>query len=91
MDSLGADIPKVAYMPQGEEDVHAVIQAAHAASEFCDKPFIALSMGEEGLPSRICSGASGSAVTFASLSGQSAPGQINVSDMRALLKEFYSK
>lgn len=91
MDSMGADVPKAAYMPKGPEDVNTVIHAAKIAADYCDKPFIAISMGREGLPSRICSGQSGTAVTFAVASGASAPGQINVSDMRMLLQEFYSE
>ena len=89
MDRLGADIPKVAYMPQSEEDVQTVIRAAYDARECCKKPFIALSMGREGLITRICSGRAGTAVTFASVSGQSAPGQVSVSYMKYLLERYY--
>lgn len=91
MGNMGADIPKVAYMPRDPEDVNTVIHSAQVAADYCDKPFIAISMGQEGLPSRICSGQSGTAVTFAVARGASAPGQINVSGMRMLLEEFYSK
>lgn len=90
MDQMGADIPKVAYMPRSEEDVLAVIQAAQTAAEYCDKPFIALSMGEEGKPTRICSGNSGSAITFASAVEQSAPGQAGVAELIEHLKRFYN-
>ena len=89
MDRLGADIPKVAYMPQSEKDVQTVIRAAYDARECCKKPFIALSMGREGLITRICSGRAGTAVTFASVSGQSAPGQVSVSYMKYLLERYY--
>ena len=89
MDNIGADIPKVAYMPKDDEDVHAVVQAAQAAAEFISKPFIALSMGEAGLPTRICSGNSGSAITFAVASNPSAPGQISVKEMKKHLANYY--
>ena len=90
MDKLGADLPKVAYMPSGEEDVYKVIEAARVASEYCDKPFIALSMGDEGLPTRICNGQQGTAVTFASIGEASAPGQIEASRMKMMLERYYS-
>jgi 3-dehydroquinate dehydratase len=46
-------------------------------------------MGREGLITRICSGRAGTAVTFASVSGQSAPGQVSVSYMKYLLERYY--
>lgn len=91
MAEMGADIPKVAYMPRKPEDVDTVIHAAAIASEYFDKPFIALSMSAEGLPSRICNGQSGTAITFAAASGKSAPGQVDVSEMQELLRRFYNK
>ncbi len=91
MDKLGADLPKVAYMPQTEEDVYKVIEAARVTSEYCDKPFIALAMGDEGLPTRICCGQQGSAVTFATIGQASAPGQVEVNRMRTLLGKYYRK
>lgn len=91
MAEMGADIPKVAYMPRKHEDVDTVIHAAAVTSEYFDKPFIALSMSKEGLPSRICSGQSGTAITFAAASGKSAPGQVRVSEMQELLRRFYDR
>lgn len=90
MDKLGADIPKVAYMPNSEEDVHKVIEGARVAAEYCGKPFIAISMGDLGLPSRICSGRGGSAITFAIAGEASAPGQLPAEEMRRAIKEFYN-
>lgn len=89
MDSIGGDIPKVAYMPQTEEDVHTVIQAAHTAAEYTDKPFVAISMGELGTASRFCSGQSGSAITFATAGTSSAPGQVSVEEMGKHIAAFY--
>ncbi|GEM_PF-50878 len=89
MDSMGGDIPKVAYMPRTEEDVHTVIQAAHTAEEYLDKPFVAISMGELGTASRFCNGQSGSAITFASAGTSSAPGQVSVEEMRGHIAAFY--
>ena len=89
MDSMGGDIPKVAYMPRTEEDVHTVIQAAHTAEEYSERPFVAISMGELGTASRFCSGQSGSAITFATAAESSAPGQVSVEEMRGHIEAFY--
>lgn len=95
MERLGADLPKVAYMPLDSDDVHTLLEAASiVASKYLHKPFVAISMGEIGKESRICGGASGSAITFAappSLGGQSAtaPGQINAKDLAQCICEYY--
>lgn len=91
MAQMGADIPKVAYMPQCEDDVHTLLAAAADAEEKLDVPFIALSMGELGMPSRICGGSFGSCVTFgaSSLMG-TAPGQITTDRLSDYLQQYYS-
>jgi len=101
MERLGADLPKVAYMPLGEEDVKVLLEAARTmASQFMHKPFIAISMGDLGKESRLCGGALGSAITFAmapslssapSLGGQTttAPGQMKAQDLYRCICETY--
>ncbi len=95
MESLGADLPKVAYMPQTQEDVYALLEAARLISEeTLHKPFIAISMGEMGKESRICGGSFGSAITFAappSKNGQNAtaPGQMKATDLYRCICEYY--
>jgi len=95
MERLGADLPKVAYMPLAEEDVAVLLEAARIVSaEFMHKPFVAISMGEIGKQSRISGGAYGSAITFAaapSNDGQSvtAPGQIKAAELHKRICETY--
>jgi 3-dehydroquinate dehydratase-1 len=90
MQQMGADIPKVAYMPQSEDDVHTLLEAAADAQEILTVPFIALSMGQLGMPSRVCGGTFGSCITFgASSKAQTAPGQIAVHTLKEYLKKYY--
>lgn len=95
MERLGADLPKVAYMPLSKEDVNILLEAARiVSSEFMHKPFVAISMGEIGKESRICGGAFGAAITFAappSTDGQqvTAPGQMKASDLSRCICETY--
>jgi 3-dehydroquinate dehydratase-1 len=95
MERLGADLPKVAYMPLSIDDVKSLLEAARLASnEFMHKPFVAISMGEIGKESRICGGALGSAITFAappSPDGQraTAPGQMKASELHQCICETY--
>lgn len=80
---LGADVAKVAVMPQSMEDVHRLLGATLRASRALDIPVISMSMGGLGAVSRICGGVFGSALTFAVGSAASAPGQIAIEDVRA--------
>ncbi len=90
MREMGADIPKAAYMPRTEEDVYTLLEAAAEANEELDVPFIALSMGELGKPSRVCGGTFGSCVTFgASAALATAPGQIAAATLSEYLRQYY--
>lgn len=85
MEALGGDILKIAVMPERREDLLRMMQVSLQASQECLPPIIAISMGEMGVESRICCEAVGSAVTFASLSQASAPGQIPAGKLRQAL------
>lgn len=82
---LGADVAKVAVMPQGPEDVLTLLSATHRASQTLALPLISMSMGGLGAVSRVMGWMYGSAATFAVGQGSSAPGQIAVDELRALL------
>jgi 3-dehydroquinate dehydratase I len=96
MDRLGADLPKVAYMPLSHEDVATLLEAARVIStDVMFKPFVAISMGEIGQESRLAGGPFGAAITFAappSPDGQSttAPGQIEAVELYRRICETYS-
>ncbi len=87
MVNAGVEIPKLAVMPQAEEDVLRLMDASLAVKKkFPDKPLITMAMGELGAITRIAGKNSGSAVTFGCLGKASAPGQIEVSDLKKILE-----
>lgn len=81
--ALGADVAKVAVMPQSLEDVHRLLGATLRASRELPIPVISMAMGELGAVSRVCGGVFGSALTFAVGGAASAPGQMPIADVRA--------
>ncbi len=89
MQAMGADLPKVAYMPQEEKDVHQLLAAAQAYWKKNQRPFIALSMGALGQKTRLLAGKVGSRITFAAGKGATAPGQFPAQDMRQALENIY--
>ncbi|WP_010098850.1 type I 3-dehydroquinate dehydratase [Ornithinibacillus scapharcae] len=90
MQELGADIPKLAVMPKDTQDVIALLDATNTMrTKYADRPFVTISMGEEGLVSRLVGEVFGSAATFASGGRESAPGQIPVSPLRSVLEIFH--
>ncbi|MEO3988481.1 type I 3-dehydroquinate dehydratase [Pseudocitrobacter cyperus] len=86
MQELGADIPKIALMPQNRSDVLTLLSATLAMQEqFADRPIITMSMAKSGVISRLAGETFGSAATFGAVKKASAPGQISVSDLRTVL------
>lgn len=96
MHRLGADIAKIAVMPENKKDVITLLGAVEEITSKKDhKPIVAISMGQCGIISRLCAEAFGSALTFASVGNASAPGQIDAGEMHTILnlmhKAFVSK
>lgn len=86
MQELGADIPKIALMPQNRDDVLTLLAATLEMYEkHADRPLITMSMSKTGVISRLSGELFGSAATFGALKKASAPGQIAVKDLRAVL------
>ena len=85
MEALGADICKIAVMPQSPQDVLTLLDAAYSVFQTASVPLVAVSMGRFGAVSRIAGGMFGSAMTFAAAEKASAPGQINVGELRNIL------
>jgi 3-dehydroquinate dehydratase I len=81
----GADIGKVAVMPTSPADVLTLLYATSEASTSLDIPLISMSMGAYGSVSRMIGGVFGSALTFAVGKASSAPGQIPIDELRAVL------
>lgn len=82
---LGADISKLAVMPNCHGDVLNLLSASCLARKEVDIPLITVSMGEMGSLTRIVGGMFGSDLSFAVGSESSAPGQVPIEDMRKML------
>lgn len=88
--SLGADIVKVSYMPSCKGDVLTLISAAeNMSSSFSVCPIIAISMGHLGTISRILGEFIGSAITFAAINKISAPGQLPIEGLTTMLNTLH--
>lgn len=86
MDQNGADIPKIAVMPERERDVLILLSAMLRYREIGGKkPIIAMSMGGQGAVSRLAGEIFGSAVTFATVGQASAPGQVPIDEAKQVL------
>jgi 3-dehydroquinate dehydratase-1 len=85
---LGADVAKIAVMPQSPDDVLRWLSVSQRVSQMLPIPIISMSMGSLGVMSRIFGGVFGSALTFASSAGASAPGQLPIEDLRAILNRL---
>ena len=87
MQEYGADITKIAVMPNSEEDVLTLISATLEMKKTeADRPFVTISMGSLGVITRLTGELFGSCMTFAALNNTSAPGQINVRNAREILE-----
>ena len=84
----GADVLKVALMPQKPEDVLTLMQTTILARRTYDVPVISMSMGAAGQCSRVLGSLYGSCATFASLQKASAPGQISAQTLAEYLNVF---
>ena len=86
MQELGADIPKIAVMPQSKKDVITLLAATEEMTrEHADRPIITMSMAGTGGISRLCGEVFGSALTFGAAKKASAPGQMGVHDLETVL------
>lgn len=89
MENRGADIVKLAVMPQSGKDVCALLEATMERKEHSNKLMITMSMGQSGMLSRICGELTGSCVTFASGKQASAPGQIKADELKKVLGDIH--
>lgn len=90
MEELGADIAKIAVMPQSEKDVITLLGATARSKKVLSCPVITMSMGGKGAVSRMCGELTGSAVTFASAGKASAPGQPAAEDIKKILEILHN-
>lgn len=86
MQEWGADITKLAVMPKDASDVLRLLSVTLAMKEtYADRPFITMSMGKDGLISRLCGETFGSCLTFGCGTKASAPGQMEARALRGIL------
>jgi 3-dehydroquinate dehydratase-1 len=86
MQDLGADIPKIAVMPQSRRDVLTLMAATEEMyAAYADRPIITMSMSGQGVISRLSGEIFGSALTFGAAGKVSAPGQIAVWELAQVL------
>ncbi|MFQ7172352.1 MAG: type I 3-dehydroquinate dehydratase [Thomasclavelia ramosa] len=86
MDSLEADIIKLAVMPEDYKDVLLVLEMTLRANEIYDKPIVTMSMSNLGIATRILGEQFGSAITFGKDNVASASGQIDIRSLKEALK-----
>lgn len=90
MKQLGADVAKLACMPNSAKDVLTLLSATEAVkAQYPDEPIITMSMGKLGVISRISGELFGSALTFGSAKKASAPGQLEVTALRQILQALH--
>ena len=83
-DASEAAVNKISFLAAGPQDAIKALDVVRA----CDKPTIALAMGEAGMASRVLAGKVGAMGTFAALSAGtgSAPGQPTIDEFRNLYR-----
>ncbi len=78
----GADIAKLAVMPQSFEDVLRLLEVTLHSK----KPVCTIAMGDIGRHSRVVSPIYGSVMTYGYVDKPAAPGQLRVDELKSILK-----
>ena len=90
MQEKGADIPKIAVMPQSKKDVLTLLAATNEmVEEHANRPIITMSMAATGVISRLAGEVFGSCLTFGAAKKASAPGQMGVNDLKTVLETLH--
>lgn len=90
MQEMGADILKIAVMPQSRSDVLTLLSATEEMVRiYAEKPVVTMSMSGMGLVSRMAGEVFGSAITFGSARKASAPGQIPSGELSQILNVLH--
>lgn len=90
MQAYGADVLKLAVMPQNLPDVLRFMDFSAKFAETASEPLITMSMGKLGTLTRLGGAVTGSVMTFAALDAAeaSAPGQLPLAFVREFLKNY---
>ncbi|WP_048591786.1 type I 3-dehydroquinate dehydratase [Clostridium massiliodielmoense] len=91
MQKLGADVTKIAVMPKCSLDVLTLLEATNEMkTKYAECPFITMSMESIGMISRISGEIFGSAATFGASKKASAPGQLQVKELKKILNVVHN-
>lgn len=91
LQNMNADIPKLSVMPKSTADVLNLMMATNTmVTEYANRPIITMAMAGIGCISRMTGELFGSAVTFASVGQSSAPGQPDITSLRAALSLIHN-
>ncbi|MCV2396363.1 type I 3-dehydroquinate dehydratase [Actinotalea sp. M2MS4P-6] len=91
MVAAGADVAKLAVTPRDPDDLLALLRATREVSERAGVPVIAVAMGDLGAVVRLAGGVFGSAATFATVGAGSAPGQLDLDIVTAVLDVLHGE
>ncbi len=90
MQEAGADILKIAVMPQNTKDLLELLAATEEMNrEYAKRPVVTMSMSKLGVASRLIGEIVGSAITFGAIGEASAPGQVDVKNLRNMLEMIH--
>lgn len=85
MKTYGADIAKIALMPNSARDVLNLLLATDNMKYKLNCPLITMAMGDLGKVTRISGEVFGSCLTFGTVGDASAPGQIESTNLKGIL------
>lgn len=92
MQEMGADIVKMAVMPQSAKDVLELLSATEEMNRlYAKQPIVTMSMSGQGVISRLAGELVGSALTFGAAGKTSAPGQIDVEALHFILTTLHNQ
>ncbi len=89
MQQMGADIPKLAVMPQSKRDLLALLEVTLEMSEALECPIVTMSMSSIGMVSRLVGETFGSVLTFGAVGQRSAPGQPGARELAEVLEMIH--
>ena len=85
MEELGADVAKMAVMPNSKDDVLRLMSVTQEVKKEIKVPVVTMSMGKLGVVSRMAGELFGSDMTFATVTKASAPGQIEIDKLKEII------
>ena len=84
LEASGADILKLAVMPETRHDVLRLLDITQEMITASERPVVTMSMGALGAVTRLSGETFGSCITYASVGQPSAPGQFPIEEIRMI-------